>query len=237
MVEVDGDVGAEVVRRLHLVHQLRGHRVHRDQPAGAGVLGDHAAAVGGDLRDREAERRGVAGQVEEAGEVAAGRLGAALDDVARDDGAGQLVVLRPRPAVAARSPGRRRREASVTRPVTTMSAPASQRPGDAEGAEVGVGGQRAAEPELGGARSRLSPSTQAIRGVRPSSAATSRSFVGEAGGVEAAGVGDDPHAPLEREPEAVGDLGDERAGVARGTGPSAGPCRGSAWSARRGSRR
>ena len=40
-------------------------------------------------------------------------------------------------------------------------------------------------------------------------------LVGEAGGVEAAGVGDDLHAPLEREAEAVLDLADEGARVAQ----------------------
>ncbi len=63
-----------------------------------------------------------------------------------------------------------------------------------------------------GARS--SPSTQAIRGARPCSAATSAQRLREAGGVQAAGVGDDPHALLQRQPEAVRDLGHEGAGVA-----------------------
>ena len=44
--------------------------------------------------------------------------------------------------------------------------------------------------------------------------------VGEAGRVEAAGVGDDAHALLEGQPEAVLDLADEGAGVAERRGPS-----------------
>ena len=103
------------------------------------------------------------------------------------------------------------REASVTRPVTTTSAPAVQGRGDAEAAEVGVGGERARRSR--GART-SSPSTWATCGSRPRPAATSRSLVGQAGRVEAAGVGDDPHALLERESEAVLDLADEGPGVA-----------------------
>ena len=97
--QVDRHVGSEVVLGLHLVHQLGGHRVDGDQTARAALLGDHAAAVLGDLGDREAQRGGVARELEEAREVATGGLGAALEDVTRDDGAGQLVVLLVAPAV------------------------------------------------------------------------------------------------------------------------------------------
>ena len=43
-------------------------------------------------------------------------------------------------------------EASVTRPVTTTSAPAVEAVDDAACAEVGVGGQRAARARVGSAR-------------------------------------------------------------------------------------
>ena len=56
-VEVGGDVGVEVARRLDLVDQLGGDGVDGDRAAGAVVLGDHARAVGGDLGEREAERQ------------------------------------------------------------------------------------------------------------------------------------------------------------------------------------
>ena len=52
------------------------------------------------------------------------------------------------------------------------------------------------------------------RGARPSPVGDLAQRVGEAGRVEAAGVGDDLHAALEREAEAVLDLADEGAGVA-----------------------
>ncbi len=145
--QVDRHVGAEVEPRLHLVHQLRGHRVDRDQPAGAVVLGDHAAAVGRDLRDREAERLRVPREVEEAREVAAGRLGAALDDVARDHGTGQLVVLLGRPAVPPdRRPHDDRRVGDPTGHHDVRAR--LERPGDAERAEIGVGREGSSEPEV-----------------------------------------------------------------------------------------
>ena len=71
------------------------------QPAGAGVLGDHAGAVRRDLREREARRcRRAGGEHGEAAEVAARRLRAALDHVARDHGAGELVEVVAPPAEA-----------------------------------------------------------------------------------------------------------------------------------------
>ena len=61
--------------------------------------------------------------VGEEGVVAAGRLGAALDDVPGDHGAGDRVkVADDQPNQAAAAPTTS--EASVTRPVTTTSAPA-----------------------------------------------------------------------------------------------------------------
>ena len=52
-VEVRGHVGVEVGGLADLVEQLRGDGAGRDEPAGAVVLGDDAAAVGGDLGDGE----------------------------------------------------------------------------------------------------------------------------------------------------------------------------------------
>ena len=103
--------GFEVVGGLHLVEQLGGDGVDGDQAAGAGVLGDHAAAVGGDLGDREAQRTVAAAGVEqrpEAAEVAAGGLGAALDDVPGDHRPGQRVVVVAPPAEVGDRRGRGR---------------------------------------------------------------------------------------------------------------------------------
>ena len=179
-----------------------------DQAAGAGVLGDDAAAVGGDLGEREAERLVGAARVEqgaEAAEVAAGGLGAALDDVAGDHGAGQLVVRRRGPSRSGRSAGPTTTEASVTRPVTTTSAPRVEGGGDAEGAEVGVRGQRLAvggEAELSARSMRSSPSTCATCAVEALLGGELAQPGGEPGRVEPAGVRDDLHAPVEGEPEA-----------------------------------
>ena len=54
--------------------------------------------VGGDLGDREAGPARAVGQLGEEAEVAAGRLGAALDDVAGDGGAGERVEVVAGPA-------------------------------------------------------------------------------------------------------------------------------------------
>ena len=86
---------------------------------------------------------GVA-EVGELGEervVAAGGLGAALEHVPGDGGAGERVeVAGAQPKCAAAGPTTS--EASVTRPVTTTSAPASRQAAMPQRAEVGVGGER-----------------------------------------------------------------------------------------------
>ena len=150
-VEVGGHVGVEVGGRLDLVHQLGRHRVDGDRATGAVVLGDHAAAVGGDLGQREAQRLAVVGQGLEAGEVAATGLRPALEDVAGDHGAGQLVVRRGGPAVV--GDGRPDHERGVGDPAGDHDVGAlGERGGDAEAAEVGVGGERALEAEASGRR-------------------------------------------------------------------------------------
>ena len=91
---------------------------------------------------------------------------------------------------------------------------AAQGGGDAEAAEVGVGGQRAVEAELAGAGAQVVALDVGDGGVEAEAAGDLAQPVGEAGGVEAAGVDDDRHAALERQAEAVLDLPDERARVA-----------------------
>ena len=86
--------------------------------------------------------------------------------------------------------------------------------GDAEAAEVGVGGEGVVPVRPRWRTS--SPSTCATCGSRPRPGGDLAEPVGEAGGVEPAGVGDDLHAALEGEAEAVLDLADEGAGVAEG---------------------
>ena len=73
--------------------------------AGAVVLADHRRAVGGDLGPREAEPL-HAGHLGEERVVAAGGLGAALDDVTGDHGAGELRPSRREPSRDATPPAR-----------------------------------------------------------------------------------------------------------------------------------
>ena len=115
-----------------------------------------------------------AGDLGEEGEVAAGRLGPALDDVPGDDRAGQRVPVVPPPAVM--PGGRPQRQGGVGDPAGDDDVgAAAQRLGDAPSAEVGVGGEhRAITQRLAGVHvcevppaarnsssrgSRLSPST------------------------------------------------------------------------------
>lgn len=120
-VQAGGDIGSGVPGASGLVQQLRGDRADVHEAAGAGVLGDDAAAVGVDLGEREAGPPYVALLEERV--VPAGGLGSALQHMPGDDGPGQLVELPgPQPKWAAAGPVTR--AASVTRPVTTMSAPA-----------------------------------------------------------------------------------------------------------------
>ena len=217
LVEADGveerrDVGAEVARRLDLVDQLRGDRVDRDRPAGAGVLGDHARPVGRDLGDREAERAVPVRQAAEPGEVPAGGLGAALQHVARDHGAGQLVVRRGRPAEAGDRGADHQRGVGDPAGDDDVGAP-GQRGGDPEAAEVGVRGQGALEAERGRLPAEVVALDVRDRGVEAEPRRDLAEPRGEPGGVEPAGVADDLDAALEREAEAVLDLADERAGV------------------------
>ncbi len=209
-VEVGGDVGAEVAGGLDLVDELGGDGVDGDRAPGAVVLGDHARPVGGDLGQREPEGTVPVGQAEEAAEVAARGLGAALEDVAGDDGARELVVLLGCPAVVRdRGPDDQR---GVGDPAgDDHVGAAAQGGGDAEAAEVGVGRERAV-PEA--ERAQVVALDVGDGRVEAEAAGDLAEALGEAGGVEAAGVGDDPHAALEGETEAVLDLADEGAGVA-----------------------
>ena len=98
-VEAGDDVGVGVRGRLDLVQQLGRDGVDGDPAAGAGCLVMTHEPSSVDLGDREPERLGEAvAELLEEGEVAARRLGAALDDVAGGDGAGEAVPVGRRPA-------------------------------------------------------------------------------------------------------------------------------------------
>ena len=81
---------------------------------------------------------------------------------------------------------------------------------DAEAAEVGIGGEGARDLEVADV---VALDVGDLR-VEPQAGRDLAEPVGETGGVEATGVGDDLHAALEGEAEAVLDLTDEGAGVA-----------------------
>src|SRR5690606_16033315 len=97
--EIGDDVGRDVLPRVaHFVEELLGDGADADPAAGPVVLGDDEGAVGRGLDDRVADVVQVGDRlpVEEA--VAAGRLGAALVDVAGHDAGGEPVDVVRRPA-------------------------------------------------------------------------------------------------------------------------------------------
>ena len=221
-----------------LVEQLGGDGVAVDDAAGAGVLGDDAGAVGGELGEREAGVQqlldGCSSKKESCRRWPARRTRAR----ARRRRRRPARPGRRGPSRSARCAGPTTSEASVTRPVTTTSAPGPQALGDPEAAEVGVRGQRRAEAEFGGPRQQVVALDVARRRWRrPSRPASSRSAVGQPGRVEPAGVDDDAHAPVGGQAEALLHLRAGTCARSRGRGPSPGPGRGSASSARPGSRR
>ena len=83
-VRVRNDIRVGVVRTLDLVQQLSGHGAYVYDSDDAVVLGNDAAAVGLDLRDREA-RVAVVDDLVGEGVVAAACLRTALDDVTGRD--------------------------------------------------------------------------------------------------------------------------------------------------------
>ena len=225
-VEVRDHVGVEVGGFADLVEQLGGDGADRDEAAGAVVLGDDAAAVGGDLGDREPREAAVGDLVQEA-VVAAGRLRAALDDVPGGDRAGQGVPVVAAPAVPpGGGPGD---QARVGHPGADDDVRAGlQRRGDAPAAEVGVGGdhgefglgQRHAGVEVGELVSFglqvLDGRGQVVAGEIGDAGDGAQLFElgGQALGIEAPGVGDDLDAALEAGAEHVLHLAQERGRVA-----------------------
>jgi hypothetical protein len=110
-------------------------------PPGAGVLGDHEGAVRLRLDDRvpHVEHRRHALPV---GEVAARRLGAALEDVSGGDAGREPVPIVPGPAELVRERGQDERGVGGTAGHDDAR-PAAQRFGDRTSAQVGIGGDDA----------------------------------------------------------------------------------------------
>ena len=124
-VDPQRHIGIGVARAGDLVEQLGGDGVDADRPPVPGMLGDHRRPVGVDLGEREARHSVRSGDLGEERVVAAGGLHPALDDVARGDRTGELVVVVAAPAEVGGG-GPTITDASVTRPVTTTSAPLSR---------------------------------------------------------------------------------------------------------------
>ena len=149
----------------------------------------------------------------------AGRLGAALDQVAGDRGAGQPCPVVPAPSRNGPPPGPASSEASATRPVTTIRAPGAQCLGDRPRPEVDIGGHqprghdsidRLAGLEVGqvdplprstrgSSSSTSSPVTTPIA-ISPSPAVrgSGRSARRARRRIQPPGVGDDPQLPVAR---------------------------------------
>ncbi len=229
-VEVRDDIGIEVRGVADLVEQLSGDGADRHDPAGARVLGDDAAAVGGDLGDGEAGVAAFGDLVEEA-VVAAGGLRAALDDVPGGDGAGQGLPVVAAPAVP--PGGGADDQAGVGDPRADDDVGARlQRRRDAPPAEVGVRGDHR-QVRLGQRQPGVEVSELVTRGPQ---VAESRGQVvagevgdpggqaepfgqfgdlgGQAGRVEPARVGHDLDAALQAGVEDLLHLAQERGGVA-----------------------
>src|SRR5205807_9859802 len=92
---VGGDVRARVA---HLVDQLLGHGVNRDDTACAGMLGDGQRTVRASFHDRIPDVRQVGNRSPVVEAVAPRTLRAALDDVAGDDSRGEPIPIVVGPA-------------------------------------------------------------------------------------------------------------------------------------------
>ena len=90
--EEGGDVGVQVALALDLVEELRGAGVDGDGAAGALALGDDGGAVGRHLGHRVPDVVEVR-HLALAAEVASRDVGAALDEVAGHEAAGQGVEV------------------------------------------------------------------------------------------------------------------------------------------------
>ncbi|CKS08887.1 Uncharacterised protein [Mycobacterium tuberculosis] len=195
-----------------LVEQLRGDGVDADQAAGAVVLGDHRRAVGSDLGQREAGVSEVAYLGEER-VVAAGGLDSAFDHVPGHHGAGQSVVVGAAPAeVRGRRPDDHR---GVGDPAGDHDVGAAlEAVDDAPCAQVGVGRQWRPQPQFG--RPWLQVVAFHVGDLRRNAQARGQRphRVGQPGGVQATGVGDDAHPAVMGQAQAVLELGQEGLRVA-----------------------
>ena len=180
--------------------------------AGPRVLGDHRRTVVVDLGQREARVRQV-GYLGEEREVAAGGLHTAFDDVARGHRTREPVVIVAAPAEV--GGGRADDDRRVGHPPGDDDVGAAvEAVDDAPRTEIGVGRKRCAETELACARHQVvALDVGHLRGdAEPFGERPHRGR--QARRVQAAGVGDDPHALVDRGAQALLELGEEGLGIA-----------------------
>ena len=231
--EIGDDIRPGVRRGGNLIEQLGGDGADRDGAAGAGVLGDDGRAVGGEFGHREADSQWLGHLLGDEGVVAAGCLGAALQDVADHDRTGKGVPGVPGPAKM----GCRRadHERGVGHPPGHDDLRAGpQRSGDAPRAEIGVGRQRGAaaerltgvevgELEPGDAGQQVVALDVRHRQGHAEAVGEGPDRVGAGGGGEAAGVDHDLRAALTDQAEHVLELAQKGRRVAPGGVLPAGP--------------
>ena len=184
---------------------------HADEPARARLLGDDEGAVGGAFQDREAHL--VEGSdLAPVGEVAARRLGSALDDVPGHDAGGQPIEVGPAPVEGGHQ--RAERDAGVGDASADDDVGLeTQRLAHRQRAEVGVGRHEAlgnridglarlhvAEVDAGGAQ--LGDAQEDVVAqhdgdaqLEALAAGGGQQRLGAAAGVDSAGVGHDARAP------------------------------------------
>lgn len=180
-----------------------------DDAAGAVVFGDDAGAVLVEFGEGEAGAvQAGGGVVGEEGVVAAGGLGAAFEDVSGDDGSGEAVVVVGCPAEV--GDGGSGDEGGVGDASGDDDVGAfAEAGGDADAAEVGVRGEGA-----GVVAGAVVAFDVGDAGGDAEAVGEVADGVGEGGGVEAAGVGDDAYAVVVGEAEAFLELAQEGLGVA-----------------------
>ncbi len=152
--EIADHIGQQVGARIaDLVQHLLQHRMHRDQPTGAFRLADDELAAGLDFDDGETHVGVALAHQLPVGEVAAGALRAAFDDVARYRAGGELVVFVFFPTELVHQRAQHHGGVDAAPGDDDLRA-GIQRTGDGDGAEVGVhrhqgGRHRLATVQLG----------------------------------------------------------------------------------------
>ena len=215
-VEMSRHVGAEIGLAGDFINELGRDRVDGDRTARTRVFGDDEAAVIFDHGDRKTRPAEVDGG--EPGEVSARSLRSAFDDVSGDDGRGELVEVLAAPAEM--------RDCGADDDRGVGDPPSHHNVGtgregcsDAEGTEISVGCHDVATGHIGeveflGASDQVIAFNMSDRDVKSLFGRDLAELRGTTGGVEAAGIRDDPDALFLGETHTVLHLAYERLGIA-----------------------